>query len=401
MVGRILCTMLTLAFALASSHAAEKAPQPAPALKKDLVTANNQFAWELYQQLSAEEGNLFYSPASISIAMSMAMAGAEGETERQMAKVLRLDGDEADVYQQFSTLLAHWNAEAKRPYQLSVANRLWAQQGYDILASYRTITADQYHAPIALVDFAQSEAARSEINAWVEKQTNDKIQNLLPQGSLTADTRLVLTNAIYFKGDWQHEFEEDNTKPLPFFLAKDKQVDVPLMYQQEKFPYFENDKLQAISLPYKGGELSMVVVLPREKEGLAELESELSQQNIDAWSPRRQREAMVWLPKFKSESEFNLNATLKALGMTLPFSTEADFSGISGRDDLHISDVVHKAFVEVNEKGTEAAAATGVIVGITSAAIDPPRPAVFRADRPFVYFIKDNVSGSVLFVGRM
>jgi serpin B len=250
------------------------------------------------------------------------------------------------------------------------------------------------------VDFVtETEKTRQKINRWVEDKTNDKIKNLIPEGALNAMTRLVLTNAIYFKGDWASQFDKDDTEDADFFVSPEKTVTASLMYQKEEFKYAENELLQILQLPYKGDDLSMLVLLPKEKIGLADLEKELTADKLTEWQKRMyEQEIEVYLPKFKMTSQFSLSETLKKMGMSDAFDPgKADFSGMTGNKDLFISAVLHKAFVEVNEKGTEAAAATGVMMQL-SMALDEP---VFRADHPFIFMIQDNKTGSILFVGRV
>ena len=370
-----------------------------------VVKGNNAFALDLYAKLSARDGNLFFSPYSISTALAMTYAGARGDTAKQMAKALHLGPNGKPLHDAFGELVSYLNAAGKKKgYQLSVANALWAQKGYRFLDDYLTLVTGTYEAGLSNLDFAKAtEAARKTINKWVEKKTQDKIKDLFKPGTLNAASRMVLTNAIYFKGDWASQFDKENTNDLPFHLAapegKPAQVDVPMMLQTAKFKYAETDKLQALELPYGRGDLSMIVLLPRQVDGLGHLEKALSSENLSGWlSKLRKRKVTVFLPKFKMTSEFNLNKTLSSMGMTDAFTDKADFSGMDGTRYLFIQAVVHKAFVDVNEEGTEAAAATGIGVGVMMA---PEPPAVFRADHPFVFLIRDKSTDSILFLGRV
>lgn len=366
---------------------------------KEVAQATNKFAFDLYKQLRSGQDNLFFSPTSLSTALAMTYAGAEGKTEQQMAQVLHFDQEEQQLHDGFGTFAKILNSHAKG-YQLSMANRLWGQKTYPFQPEYLKLTQQVYGAELAQVDFAQSEKTRQEINAWVEKQTNGKIEDLIPSGVLNSMTRLVLTNAIYFKGTWAEEFSKKATQEAPFHVSPGKQVQVPMMHQTEKFPYAETDNLQILELPYGGDDLSMIVLLPKQKNGLTDLENSLSDENLQTWAKGlRKREVQVYLPKFKMTSEFRLGDVLRVMGMALPFSPQADFSGISSAEKLMISEVVHKAFVDVNEEGTEAAAATGVIVRATAAI--PQEPLVFRADHPFAFLIRENRTGAVLFLGRV
>lgn len=379
-----------------------QANQPAADWSK-LVTGNTQFGMDLYGQLKSEAGNLFLSPFSISTALGMTAAGARGTTLEEMQKVLHLP---ADPHAGFGALLRSLNEEAdakKRGFTLSTANALWAQQGYPWKPEYKKIVATDYAAGLFDVDFkGNAEAARATINQWVEKETREKIKDLLPAGSITALTRLVLTNAIYFKGDWQDPFDKKATKDLPFTTADGKKINTPLMFRQGRYLYAENDAYQVLDLPYTGRRISMTVVLPRKVDGLPAVEKELTAAKLAETLKglRPEREVHVHLPRFKVTKDFLLNKPLKELGMRAAFE-KADFSGMhTGGEQLDITAVVHKAFVDVNEEGTEAAAATGVVVGVTSVA-PPPTPKYFKADHPFLFFIRDQKTGSVLFMGRL
>ena len=372
---------------------------------RSVARAGNEFAADLYGRLRDNEGNLFFSPSSISLALAMTYAGAEGQTEQQMADVLHFDLPERQLHAAVAAL-----RQAARPdgdkagYQLRVANRLWAQEGFPIQPAFQQTLRTNYGAELEQLNFAQqAEAARQTINAWVEGQTEKKIENLLPPGVLDAMTRLVLTNAIYFKGAWTDEFKKEATKEAPFHLPNGRQLNVPLMHQNGRFDYAAIDDLQILAMPYgPDRQLSMIVLLPKKVDGLAALEKQLTSENLETWLKRmRKQEVRLFLPRFKMTSQFQLAEVLKSLGMTLAFSPQqADFSGISSNEELYISAVIHKAFVDVNEQGTEAAAATGVAIGVTSAPVRD-EPVVFRADHPFVFLIRDNRSGSILFLGRL
>lgn len=373
---------------------------------KTLAQSNNQFATDLYGRLSTKEtGNLFFSPYSISTALAMTYAGAERQTEKQMAEVLRFTLPEERLHPAFASL-----RESSQPsdskaagFQLRIANRLWGQQGYHFMPAFQNTVRTNYGAELAPVDFArQSDAARQAINTWVEKETQQKIQDLIPPGVLDQTTRLVLTNAIYFKGAWTDEFKKEATKDEPFHLSGQQQVSVPMMHQTDDFKHAAVDDLQILEMPYgQQRQLSMVILLPKQVDGLAQIEKKLTSENLQTWlAGLRKQEVRVFLPRFTMTSQFQLRSVLESMGMTLAFTEQADFSGISTEEQLFISAVIHKAFVDVNEQGTEAAAATGVILAPTSAAF-PQEPVVFRADHPFVFLIQDNRTGSILFLGRL
>lgn len=394
------------AAALAPRGASAADPPPAPVA--DLAAGNTAFGMDLYAHLAAAPGNLFLSPFSISAALAMAAAGARGDTLAEMRKVLRFPGDPAATHAAFGKLfkaVTTPDAVGKPAYELSVANALWAQKGYPWRAAYKQTVSAIYGAGLFDVDFVGNpEAARGQINHWVEGQTRDKIKDLLAKGIVTTDTRLVLTNAIYFKGTWASTFDKDATRDLPFRLADGGKVDAPLMFRKGGYSYTEGDGFQALELPYKGNRLGMVVVLPAAPDGLPAVEKALTGDALAKTlaNLKYEREVLVHLPRFKAEKSFNLNEPLKALGMKAAFTPAADFGGMSdGGPSLSVSDVVHKAFVDVNETGTEAAAATAVVVGLTSAPAQPPKPKVFRADRPFLFLIRDRQTNSVLFLGRL
>lgn len=395
---------LTASAALAAGGAAGRLgiAAQAPDWAK-LVAGNTGFGFDLYGRLRGDAGNLFLSPFSISTALGMCAAGAKGATLDEMTKVLRLP---ADAHPAFGAVLKSLNEEPdakKRGFTLSAANALWAQKGYPWRPEYKRLVAADYAAGLFDVEFiSAAEEARGTINAWVEKETRDKIRELLPRGTVTRDTRLVLTNAIYFKGDWLDPFKKDATKDQPFTLADGKKVDAPLMHRVGGYLYAENDAFQVLDLPYTGRRVSMTVVLPRKADGLAAVEKEVTADKLSETlkALRYEREVHVHLPRFRVEKAFTLNEPLQALGMKAAFRG-ADFSGMhTGGEQLDITAVLHKAFVDVNEEGTEAAAATGVVVGVTSAA-PPPKPKHFRADRPFLFLIRDAKTGSVLFLGRL
>ncbi|MFW6164516.1 MAG: serpin family protein [Planctomycetota bacterium] len=371
------------------------------AATKAAAADNNAFACDLYTRLSQQEGNLFFSPFSISTALAMTYAGARDETADQMAKTLHFELNQERLHAAMGDLVGVMNEASKQEgAELIVANALWGQEGFKFLDDFLKVNREHYAAGLRQVNFAQTEQARQTINAWVADQTRNLIPELLPAGVLDAMTRLVLTNAIYFKGKWLHEFKPKRTKDLPFTTADGTEVQTPMMRQTEDAGYAEGKTWQAVSLPYMGRELSMVVVLPKAKDGLAKLEKAFTADFVAGKLARlRRQEVALTLPKFKLESRFSLGKVLAAMGMPLAFDqAKADFSGMTGRSDLYISAVVHKAVVEVNEEGTEAAAATGVVMTLKAM---PRPPKVFKADHPFLFFIRHEPTGSILFLGRV
>jgi len=380
----------------------ENTPMKSSEEVRQVAHSGNEFAFHLYGQLrTTHSGNLFFSPTSISTALAMTYAGAEGETEKEMADVLNFSLPETETHAAFAELTDIFNAAEDSPYELRVANRLWGQTGYGFLPEFLAVTRKQYGAELAQVDFInETEQTRREINAWIARQTNDKIKDLIPRGAIDTLTRLVLTNAVYFQGTWEHTFDKRSTRDAPFTTAGGEKVDVPLMYQKEHFSYAKVDDLQVLEMPYKGDDLSMLILLPAEADGLAALEEKLTTKNLKAWTDSmRRKEVRTYVPRFQFTEQFMLNSPLAALGMTRAFNAQkADFSGMNGKRNLYITAAVHKAFVDVNEEGTEAAAATGIVVGATAAPIDP---IIFRADHPFVFMIRDGRTGSILFLGRV
>jgi serpin B len=365
-----------------------------------VVNGDNQFAFDLYGQLRNKDGNLFFSPKSISMALAMTYAGARGETADEMAMTLHFTLPPDKLHPAYAALIRELNGDGKkRGYKLSIANALWGQKGEGFKDDFVKLTHD-YGAGLREVDFAHApEAVRQEINTWVEKQTQDRIKVLLQPGTVDAMTRLVLTNAIYFKGDWNRQFKKDLTREQEFDGGTGTKIKTPLMQQRARFKYFDAGNLQVLEMPYAGKDLSMVVLLPRKLDGLAELEKSLSADRLAGWLAKaREEEVEVTLPKFKTTSKFDLNDQLSALGMKQAFiAGQANFSGMNGKEDLYLRFVVHKAYVDVNEEGTEAAAATGGGVG----ALALPKYPVFRADHPFVFLIRDTRTGGILFLGRL
>jgi serpin B len=318
-----------------------------------------------------------------------------------MTKALHLP-EGPGAHAAFGELLRGLQPAGRSKYELSIANALWGQQGFAFRDDFLTLTRQHYGAGLRTVDFQAPEPARQTINRWVEEQTRNKIKDLMPEGSIDAMTRLVLTNAIYFKGPWEEPFPKAATRPAPFQLGGGKTVQAPLMHVGGNFGYFESDTLQAVSLPYAGDSLSMVVLLPRKVDGLAELERALTPKALAGWlSGLARRDGDVMLPRFQMSSSFDLQAALEALGVRRAFHRGADFSGLTpSPEPLYISKVVHKAFVDVNEEGSEAAAATGVGISVLSAPV-PRQRFTFRADHPFLILIRGSRTGSILFLGRV
>jgi serpin B len=367
------------------------------AVQSELVDGNTRFALGLYRALREEEGNLFFSPYSISLALAMTYSGARGETETQMGNTLRFTLPQSVLHPVFHGLDTNL---VQRPsgiegVSLSIGNALWGQIGYPFLSDFRDTLVESYDAPLRLTDFANaSEEARTEINAWVRDATNGKIQELMKPGSISPLTRLVLANAITFKGTWKLQFDEAYTTDAPFYRLDGGQVEVLMMRIQERFLYAEGRDFQAIELPYAGDALSMVILLPR--EGMFEaFEANLSIERLDAVLAQLGSEKVqLAMPRFELTSEFSLADTLTRLGMSDAFTGAADFSGMDGTRDLFIDHVAHKAYVSVNEEGTEATAATGVSMTLSM-------PSLMLIDHPFIFLIRGVETGTILFMGRV
>jgi serpin B len=371
-----------------------------------LVDSNNAFAFDLYQALIQTGSNLFYSPYSISEALAMTYAGARGETEKDMAEALNFTLSQDRLHPAFNSLdlqLKQRGQGAKSKdgegFRLHVVNAIWGQKDYGFLAQYLDVLAQNYGAGLRIVDFVkETEQSRITINKWVSDQTDEKIKDLIPPEAINQLTRLVLTNAIYFNAAWQYPFNENATSNGLFHLLDGSDVTVPMMKQTESFRYAEDNNYQAVELPYDGQELSMVILLPKTGQ-FDTFEKLLDAELVKAIIGKLEtHQVAVTMLKFEYESSFSLKQALSTLGMGVAFTPDADFSGMNGKHDLLIQDVLHKAFVSVDEAGTEAAAATAVIVGLTSI---PAQPVEVKIDRPFIFLIRDIPTGSVIFVGRV
>jgi len=366
-----------------------------------LTAANNSFAADIYAAVRAGSENLFLSPFSIATALSMVHAGARGKTAEQMAAVLHLPRAQEQA-SGFAALLKQLQSGADAGgYRLSIANGLWLEKVFPFLPAFVATLTSEYGAAVEPTDFVnESEAARREINAWVERQTQEKIKDLFPARSIQPLTRLVLANAIYFKGKWATQFRSQFTAGAPFTTSAGSKLTVRMMQHHGGFPYYQEPGFQLLEMPYKSARLAMDVFLPRTATGLEEFERSITAAKLAEWLSHLHRETVdIFFPRFNVTSSFELNRVLASMGMPEAFAPGADFSGMSPRGrELNISAVLHKAYVDVNEEGTEAAAATGVSV-ITMAAA--ARPVEFRADHPFFFVIREVSSGAILFMGRV
>jgi serpin B len=367
--------------------------------RDETIRGDTEFATDLYGRLKNQDGNLFFSPNSISTALAMTYGGAKNNTATEMASVMHFNLSNERLNAAYAARLNDLNATGKG-YELNVANALWGQKGFAWQKDFIDSNERYYDAGLNELDFAQTEQARQTINAWVEKNTHDKIKDLIQPGVLDSLTRMVLTNAIYFKGKWAQQFDPKMTFDGDFWTSGTDKVKARLMNEHGQFNYMENETLQAVELPYSGKGVSMIVLLPRKRDGLSGLEEKLTAKTLAEWTGAMKpvHDLAVTLPKFKMTTQFELNKVLQAMGMKDAFGPKADFSGMGGDPGLlYLTHVIHKAFVDVNEEGTEAAAATAVVA---SRAPGPVRPT-FRADHPFVFVIRDNKSGAILFIGRL
>ena len=403
----VACTGPVAASELKSNKPRETAPATSPADLTTLAAGNSTFALNLYRLLKQTEGNIFYSPYSISEALAMTYGGARGETEKQMAAALQFSLSQDKLHPAFNSIdieLAKRGEGAKgkdeKGFRLNVVNAIWGQKDFKFTPQYLDLLAQNYGAGMRIVDYRNAaEQSRQTINRWVSDQTEEKIKDLLPQGSITALTRLVLTNAIYFNAAWASRFEKAGTNDGQFRLLNGSKVTVPMMHQTKSFKYAEGTNYKVVELPYDGYQLSMVVLLP-DVDQFPAFEAALNAQQLkDIIGKLQPNMVNLTMPRFRVESQFSLKRALADLGMPVAFSdTEADFSGMDGKKDLYISDVVHKSYVLVDEAGTEAAAATAVIMTTTSM---PTNIKDVTIDRPFIFLIRDNPTGTILFLGRV
>lgn len=381
---------------------------------QEVVDANNEFAFDIYSKLDeGEDGNVFYSPYSISSAIAMTYEGAKGQTAEEIKSVFHFPGVEI-LRPNFGAIYNEIN-KADKGYELKTGNALWVQQDYPFLEDYKERIEKHYGGKAANLDFVgETELSRETINSFIEDQTNNKIKDLLSKGVVSPDTRMVLTNAIYFKGTWEWEFDKGDTRDGNFIIGKDDFFEVQMMHMdpdKARFNYSDLEKMQILELPYRGGDVSMLIILPKQGydydletgeriESYYTLEDiELSSGKLEEYKSQMRETKLdsISLPKFEFDSKYSMGKTLSALGMPTAFTSSADFSGMDGTGNLAINDVIHQAYVKVDEKGTEAAAATGIFMDVTSAM---PRN-FFRADHPFVFLIQERKTGNILFMGRV
>jgi serpin B len=406
--------VIVLALGIVAALPETATPFTASPEVKSAVEGNTAFALDLYQKLKEQPGNLFFSPYSLSTALAMTYAGARKQTESEMARTLHFSQPQTNLHAAFGALAARMNQVQRwNCITLATANSLWCQQDYRFANNFLDLIRTYYDGDARQVDFRHSaQAAGSEINKWVEQKTKGKIKGVIGPGQLTSDTRLILCNAIYFKGKWQNQFKTGETKPMDFHVNTNQTVTVPMMRQKSRFKmtYNDDDSVEMLELPYSGTDLSMIILLPvampgmpempgLEQNSLLDIEQKLSAENLRSWLGKLDQTGLdktaVCLPRFATTQTFDLANELKSLGMSSAFNGSADFSGMEATTNLFLSDVIHKAFVEVNEAGTEAAAVTwaeakskGMVRG-------------FVVNHPFIFLIRENGSGTILFLGRV
>ena len=377
--------------------------QPSKYNIESLAESNNLFAVDLFKQIQSKSENLIFSPYSIGTVLAMIYSGSGGKTAKEMSEVLYfpqqalLDPVESGMRESMQEI------DTMRGTDFRLANAIWAQENFSFLPDYLDRVEKYYDAPLTLMDFIETsnrEESRKKINHWVEEETNSRIRDLIQPGILDASTRMVLTNAIYFNGGWMFPFDSAATSPSLFHTSTKESIKTDFMHQTRSYPYYEDEEIQAICLPYKNNRMVLMVILPKSIEGWRMISQVINYERFNlVLSGMGTREVQLALPKFRSELQINLRQELTSMGMGTAFSRQADLSGMTGEKNLYVDEVIHKAFIEVNETGTEAAAATAAIIGLKSSLRDDP--VRFNADHPFVFFLLDRQTGCIIFTGRL
>lgn len=380
-------------------------PLPSPVfLREKAVEGLNTFAFDIYREMTGPvPGNMFCSPLSISAALAMTYAGAGGETAREMRNVMYYGPQQREFHTKYGNLIDSLRSGDNAEFEMKIANALWVQKKYELRNSYVQLVKGTYRSEARELDFTDDPGgSRNIINKWVSDNTAGRIQDLLPGSAITPLTRLILTNAVYFNAEWEDRFNKEMTEKSTFYCLDGEETEAEMMYQRQYHDYSETEEYQVLDLSYKGGEYIMTVILPRDHNGIEKLSGRINNKLLNKHDSLKQRkEVLVYLPKFRLETEYELNKHLNALGMEKAFAPSADFSGMTGEKELMISAVLHKAFIDVDEEKTEAAAATAVVMKLTAVRPSPRAPVEFRADHPFVFLIRHKKEQAILFIGNL
>jgi serpin B len=381
----------------------EKNPIDDIVSQDSIIRGLNEFSFELYRELNQSYSeNIFFSPLSISAALAMTYAGAENTTAAEMRNTMNFGPQRMDFHKEYGNVLDTLSMN-NEDFEMNIANAIWVQKKYALLKKYQSIVQNAYLSESRELDFEhQGEVSRSIINSWVEDKTNNRIKDLIPPNVITPDTRLILTNAVYFNAEWANPFNEKMTRKEPFYLLDGSEIFCDMMYQSYYFQYSQSARYQILEIPYKGYDYSMIIILPKTTLGINQLIDKLDVSVLEKHDENKKgEEVQVNFPKFKMDTDYSLVDALYKMGMHEAFSTQADFSAMTGGKDLMISDIIHKAFIEVDEKKTEAAAATAVIMKLTSMPSVPKMPIEFRADHPFIFMIRHNATKAIIFMGQI
>jgi serpin B len=407
LTGPVICLLICLGAVLpgckSQKPSADSSRQGNVFSASDLAESNNHFTIDLFKQIESKSENIVYSPYSISNVLAMTYSGAATETAEQMSEVLYFPPPAKVEKASWDLKKLILSNDTLPGTEINLANAIWAQKDFDFLPQYLDKIEKWYDAPLTIMDFTRDdsrEKSRVEINNWVEENTREKIKDLIGPGVLAANTRMVLTNAIYFNGKWMWPFDKNLTSPSIFHVSSQESVRTEFMHLNKTLPYYEDEEIQAVRFPYRGERLSMTILLPKSIEAWKMISQVLNNDRLDrVESQFTDTELSVSLPKFTLELKLNLKNELSSMGMNLAFERGADFSGMTGEKNLYIDEVIHMAFIEVSENGTEAAAATAAIISLKSALREDP--VIFNADHPFLYLIRDHQSGSIIFMGRL